>query len=76
MKKRTLDAGIRADDKVYNARKRNRAEKLETVERLDKIIKELVMPDAKREKLKDLRGNSHWYTSDQIKSKALYIINN
>jgi hypothetical protein len=53
-----------------------RAERLDFLEKLDYIIKNLAMSDGKREKLKELRGNSCRYTLEQLKLKFDFIINN
>lgn len=53
-----------------------RAERLDFLEELDYIIKNLAMSDEKREKLKELRGNSCRYTLKQLKNKFDFILNN
>lgn len=63
-------------DTFYKARKKNRAERLDFLEWLDYIIKNLAMSNEKREKMKELRGNSERYTLEQLKLQFNFILNN
>lgn len=60
----------------YNARLVRRAERLDTLERMDNIIKFLAMSDEKKDKIKELRNNSYRYTSEQLREKTFYILDN
>ncbi len=62
--------------KLYKTRKKNRAERLDFLEWLDYIIKNLAMSDEKRGRLRELRGNSHRYTLETLKIKFDFILNN
>lgn len=52
-----------------------RAERLDFLEWLDYIIKNLAMSDEQRESLKELRWNSYRYTLEQLKLKFDFILN-
>ena len=67
--------GVRKDKKLYNSRLKNRKEKLEFLERFDKLIFNVKMSDRKLEKLKELRWNSCRFTTDQLKEKINKILN-
>ena len=64
------------NDKIYKAWKKNRAERLDFLEGIDYIINNLAMSDEKRGRMKELRGNSCRYTTEQLKLKFNFILNN